>query len=418
MLPPPLNAPEDPQSRLRMLDALRGLALAGILLMNIEFFSRWLLDQSLRIDPAAGPAGIAGWLVYVFVQGKFWLLFAMLFGIGFALMQERLEANGRPFVRIQVRRSLALIGFGLLHAVLLWPGDVLLIYGLAALILLAFRRLPEIVLWLTGLGLYLGVALFSLLVAGALSLLPADALTELGEISASAEQIAAVDAIYRDGSFLAITLQRLSDLGDLAAAIAMGQLPMALGAFLIGLWLWRSGRLRDPAAHRRFWTLGLLIGAVLGGALTALSLSVGTQLSLITEPGTTLLAQSWMLLANPGLALVWLAGFVLLWQTSTGARVLGLLAPAGRMALTHYLTQSVICSLLFYGYGLGWYGQLDRLEQVLLALALVAAQWLVSPLWLSTFHYGPAEWLWRWLTYGERPPFRRAAVGSATPAQP
>lgn len=286
----------------------------------------------------------------------------------------------------------------------------MLIYGLAALILLAFRRLPEVVLWLTGVGLYLGVALFSLLVGGALSLLPADALAELsGEISATAEQIAAVDAIYRDGGFLAITLQRLADLGDLAAAIVMGQLPMALGAFLIGLWLWRSGRLRDPAAHRRFWTLGLLIGALVGGALTALSLSIGTQLSLITEPGTTIVAQSTMLLANPGLALVWLAGFVLLWQTSIGVRVLGLLAPAGRMALTHYLTHSVICSLLFYGYGLGWYGELDRLQQVLLALAIVVTQWLLSPLWLSTFHYGPAEWLWRWLTYGERPAFRRAA---------
>jgi uncharacterized protein len=413
MLPPPLHRLPDPSTRHRLLDALRGFALLGILLMNIEWFSRWLLDQSLRIDPGAGPAGIAAWLVYVCVQGKFWLLFATLFGVGFALMQERLEADGRPFVRIQCRRSLALIGFGLLHALLLWPGDVLMLYGLSALLLLAFRRLPGTVLWLTGLGLYLGVVLYSLAVGWLLGWLPAEVMTELaGELSPGAARIAAVEAIYRDGSFLAVTAQRLRDLGELVPVILFGQLPMALGSFLLGVWLWRSGPLRTPGAHRRFWVRMLIAGALLGVPLLTLSLSIGTQLDMATEPGTTVLAQSWMMLASLPLGLLWLSAFVLLWQSAVGARVLGLLAPAGRMALTHYLAQSLICSLLFFGYGLGWYGQLDRLEQVLLALAICTAQWLVSPLWLSAFQYGPMEWLWRALSYGEWPRFRRSAAVS------
>lgn len=416
MLPPPLNSPTDPAVRQHLLDALRGFALLGILLMNIEWFSRWLLDQSLRIDPDSGPAGLAGWIVYVFVQGKFWLLFATLFGVGFALMQERLEADGRPFVPIQRRRSLALIGFGLLHIVLIWPGDVLMLYGLSALILLAFRRLPQTVLWMTGLGLYLGVVMYSLGVGWLLGWLPADVMAELaGEISPDAGRIAAVEAIYREGSFLAVTAQRLSDLGELAAAILMGQLPMALGGFLLGVWLWRSGRLRDPAAHRPFWVYALIAGGALGVPLVMLALSSGTRLDMATDPGTTVVAQAWMMLASLPLALLWLSAFVLLWQLPVGTRVLGLLAPAGRMALTHYLSQSLICSLLFFGYGLGWYGQLDRLEQVLLAVAICGTQWLISPLWLSAFHYGPMEWLWRALTYGERPPFRRRG-GPATRA--
>lgn len=414
MSPTPQNGLIEPADRQRLLDALRGFALLGILLANIPWFNRPLSAPSLRIDPGDGPAGVAAWAVHVFVEGKFWLLFATLFGVGFAMMQQRLESKGQDFVSIQWRRSLALICFGLVHAVLLWPGDVLMTYGLSAVILLAFQRMPDSVWWKTGLGLYVSLALLLLTIGGLISRQPAAVVAAVEpEMQAAAisgaERLAAVEAIYREGSYLAVTGQRWRELFETAVPNALlASLWVTLGAFLLGGWLWRHGPLRNPGLHRRFWVRSFIGAALLGAPMAMLSLSFGTQFDAGTNIGHAIQADAWMMLANLPLALLWLSAFVLLWQTPIGERALAWLAPAGRMALTHYLSQSLICSLLFFGYGLGWYGQLDRLALALIAMTLCVAQWWVSPLWLSAFHYGPMEWAWRALSYGERPPLRRA----------
>ncbi|SDD43753.1 uncharacterized protein SAMN04488509_102453 [Aquimonas voraii] len=390
------------------MDALRGFALLGILLMNIEFFNRSVHDFMGGIDTSPGAAGLAAWIVYVFVQGKFWVLFSLLFGMGFALMQDRLESTGRPFGRLYFRRTLALMAFGLLHIVLLWPGDILFAYGITALMLMAFLQVRGVAMLVTGMGLYFGVSALWVLLGWAMGLMPESARLEMAaEMGDPLAQAAESNRIYATGGYLEISLHRAQEYFTvMLQTVLMFQVPMALGVFLLGAWLLRSGRIQNAGVHLRFWALTLLLGGVVGAVFIRLSLAVGTSFDLKTGMGDALLAAGLMSLGSLPLSMAYLAVFVLLFQTALGARVLGLLAPAGRMALSHYLLQSLVCSLLFYAYGLGWYGEVDRWGQVQIALAIFAAQVALSPLWLRHFRYGPMEWLWRTLTYGYPPSMR------------
>ncbi len=408
--PPPIATPRPPEDRLHLMDALRGFALLGILLMNIEFFNRSVHDYMSGIDTSPGAAGMAAWIVYVFVQGKFWVLFSLLFGMGFALMQDRLEGTGRPFGRLYFRRTLALMAFGLLHIVLLWPGDILFAYSITALVLMAFLKVRGVAVLITGMGLYFAVAALWVLLGAALGFMPEDAKAGMAEEMSKELSLAIEsDRIYATGGYLEISLHRAQEYFTvMLQTVLMFQVPMALGVFLLGAWLLRSGRIQNAGAHLRFWTLTLLLGGLVGAFFVHSSLSVGVNFDLRTQMGDALLAAGLMALGSLPLSMAYLAAFVLLSQTGLGARVLGLLAPAGRMALTNYLLQSLVCSLLFYGYGLGWYGEVDRWGQVQIALLIFAAQVALSPLWLRHFRYGPLEWFWRGLTYGHLPALRKS----------
>jgi uncharacterized protein len=261
----------------------------------------------------------------------------------------------------------------------------------------------------TGLGLYFGVSALWVLLGWAMGFMPEEAKAEMAaEMGDSVALGAASDRLYATGSYLEVSLHRAEEYFTvMLQTVLMFQVPMALGVFLLGAWLLRSGRIQNAQNHRRFWWLTLVIGALLGAVFIRSSLAVGVSFDLQTGLGEALLAAGLMSLGSLPLSMAYLAAFVLLFQTGLGARALSVLAPAGRMALTNYLLQSLVCSLLFYGYGLGWYGEVDRWGQVQIALWIFAAQVALSPLWLRHFRYGPLEWLWRGLTYGQLPALRR-----------
>ncbi len=395
------------RERLPIMDTLRGFALLGVFLMNIEFFTRPLQSYAGGVTPSEGLDHLLGLAIYVFVQGKFWVLFALLFGMGFALMRERAAAAGRPFVGLYLRRTLLLGLFGAVHIAFFWVGDILLAYAIAALFLLLLMKLRGSAAWVLGALLYLLMAGFWLLSGVGLMFLPPDILEPVRvEMAAIAEEGLRAAAVYRDGGFLEITRQRQADFEFLFTGAVIFQIPMILGVFLIGSWLVGSGRLVDPAAHRGFF-IKLAVGGLLLGALgMAASLSFGTSFDLVEDFAESTAALGLMAMANLPLALGYLALFVLL-AAGPLRRPLAVLAPAGRMALTNYLMQSVICSVIFYGYGLGLYGGIGRSGQVAIVLVVFALQVVFSHWWLARFRYGPMEWLWRAGTYLQRPPFRR-----------
>jgi uncharacterized protein len=408
-------SPVPQTERAAVLDALRGFALLGILLMNIEAFVGPLNVALTGLDPEL--AGVDRWVdaaIYLLVQGKFYALFSLLFGVGFAVMMSRSEAAGRPFGSLYGRRLAALAAIGLAHMVLLWSGDILFTYAaIGAVLLLFFRktavqRLPR---W--GVAFYL---LPSLLMFGFAALIQIASLSPEGtaeveqELAKAGEQWqASIDAqrlaYGPEGSYLEATAQRLADFAQF-----LTQMPfwgaMILGMFLIGTWFWRSGMLANPTAHGARWRQLRLWGFLAGLPLVGLGLwlvptMLPHRLDLVSATAFFVTA-----LGNLALCLAYASTLVLAMESPRWRAAALLLAPAGRMALTNYLLQSVVCVGIFYGHGLGLYGQLSRAWQVPFVLLLFALQVIASDWWLARFRYGPMEWLWRWATYGRRPAFR------------
>ncbi len=396
--------PIAPDERIATLDVLRGLALLGILLMNMEAFVGPLDLSTSGIDPHW--QGVDRWadaFVYIFVQGKFFTLFSLLFGAGFAVMAQRAEVAGRDFARFYLRRSLGLLGIGLVHALLLWSGDILVVYALLSFLLLAFREAPRAWLPVMGVLAYLA-AVGLMLLLGALMLLVPDEVTAAQATHAQAA-IEAQRQAYGHGTYGQAVLQRLRDFGaSLGALLVVG--PQVLGMFLIGSWFARSGAIAHPDAHQRLFTW-LRRGALPLGLALMLAC---TWYQPWLAPGRFDLRSAAVYGGSALAGLLMCLGY-LAWGVRW-SHALRWLAPAGRMALSNYLGQSLVCTLLFYGYGLGWFEQMGRAWQLLFAVALFAAQVALSRAWLRHFRFGPMEWLWRAITYWRWPPLRRDAAGA------
>jgi uncharacterized protein len=426
-------APVAAHERIQALDVVRGFALIGIFLMNMEFFARPMQDISgPGIDPAAvGLDRLAEFLVFFFVQSKFWTLFSLLFGMGFAVMIERARRAGRPFVPAYLRRSLALLGIGAVHAVLVWSGDILVTYALAALLLLAVRGVRHA--WLRSLHgaapppmspgrlATWGVASYCLplvlaLVFGAMGSFspaqPPDAATahrqaehgtEMGQVRERAAYA------YAAGTYAEAVGQRWIDTAEQLESLPQF-LPFVLGVFVLGMGILRAGILERPREHRPILRAMRNAGLPAGFAMMALSTWLGTGMGFSEFKLPDAVQVVTYLAAGLVLALAYGATLVLALDGPLGPWLQRWLAPAGRMALTNYLAQSVFGSLLFYGYGFGQWGHIGRAQGVALAFGFYALQLVASRLWLARFRFGPAEWLWRALTYLHLPPMRRAAV--------
>ena len=449
--PLPTAKPQASDERIDALDYARGFALLGIVLMNVEWFDRPIAGLLNGIP--AEYTGIHLWLdrlVEWLIQGKFYPLFSLLFGMGFAVMLQRGEARAGAggFVAIYLRRLIALFAFGLLHGVLFYPGDILHAYAFGGVVLLI------------GYGLVLGLAklrggrrphvrwlaIVPLVMLVGLPLLGGIGYTayELAEAKSEAAVTAAAPAkpdakpetrpdttpdakspaeqraerrargqkayddarkIYQTGTWLEITQLRWKELTRQMSLFAGFGLQVVL-IFMLGAWFVFSGTLKDIAGHRRLFERLAYIGLPLGIVL-ALAQPVASAYR-DTLPGAW-----WGVIGGAGQSSIMLmcvgyfAWFVLVAQSPVWSKRVAFLPDVGRMALTHYILQSAVLSTIFAAYGLGLHGHLSRGWQLLLVLALFAAQVLWSRWWMARYRFGPLEWLWRALTYLRWPPMRR-----------
>jgi len=396
-----------PGGRLDHLDALRGFALLGIALMNVEYFTAPLSELGGGVQPGQGVLDAAAdGFVYLLVQAKFWTLFSLLFGMGFVLMLDRARAAGVPFVPVYLRRIAGLLAIGLAHAWLVWAGDILVSYAFAALGLLLFFRdtrtenmLPcGLLLW--------GVFCTLMLASGAMFLFggggaDAGADAVLGELARMrAREIAA----YGAGTWWEATTLRIHYWRETAGS-QLALLPALLGTFLLGGWMVRAGMVAEPGRHRR--TLQRLVawGAMAGLLLTLASVAVDPAPGRAGSVGRAIIAGTLHMAGGLPMALAYVAAGLLL--ASRAGSLCSVLAPAGRMALSNYLLQSLVGTWIFYGHGLGMWGEVGRAAQVLGVLVFFALQLLASRWWLQRFRQGPVEWLWRAFIYWRVPPLRR-----------
>ncbi|MEM7053046.1 MAG: DUF418 domain-containing protein [Pseudomonadota bacterium] len=402
--------PTQEQNRLIHLDVLRGFALLGILLVNFALFTAPIQSIMLGPDPSLqGIDATANWLVRWLAEGKFYALFSMLFGAGFALTFLKAEQTGASYRGVYFRRLLTLLLIGTAHMLLVWSGDILLIYATLAFIMwLLFSRTPQRRLWKWAIFFFLIPVLLMWL--GALSIAAMQAIggEEVAAMNAQFEAdyaasqaaVAAAATIHAEGSWVENIHQRWQDLIWMAE-IAIFWIPAILGYFLIGRWLLVSRRLIEPQNHVEFFRKWRLWGLLLGLSLSAAGLYAMHDSQLVVPDipmalGVTLAQVSAILLSLGYLSTVVLS-----------VDKLRFLAPAGRMALTNYLVQSLFWTWMFLGYGVGLWGEVPRSLQVLLAFVFFALQIVFSQWWLKRFRFGPAEWLWRSLTYLKAPPMRR-----------
>jgi len=393
--------------RLDQLDVLRGFALFGILLVNFEFFLNPI--QSVVLGHAGGLQSVGDGVdlgIKILAEGKFYPLFSMLFGAGFALMYERAVERGQGFWGVYLRRLLLLLSFGLAHMLLIWSGDILLTYALVAfLMVLFFRRTPASRLPKWAVVFLLLPSLVQLALFGLLAMVPPEAAADVQqqfatELASTRETVAQAAAIYANGTFIEATAQRFDDLLFLLSSFLFW-IPPILGFFLIGRWLIVTGRLADPDGHAGFYSAALKLGFLLGLPLCIVAGWLIWPENLIQPTPGLALASICLAVGAPLLALGYLALVVV------NRRRLSWLAPAGRMALTNYLLQSLFWTWVIYGYGLGLGPEIPGALTPVLVVAFFALQILISRWWLQRFRFGPAEWLWRSLTYLSPQPMRK-----------
>jgi uncharacterized protein len=411
---PATAGPVLPTERLVVLDILRGFALFGILAVNMAYFSTPIYSILAGLEPWDSALDNAvTWLIRFVFESKFYMLFSFLFGLGLSIQMARAAARGTRFVPFYVRRLLILLVIGLAHALLIWIGDILTTYALLGFPLLLFRRRGPAAL-LIGAGILLAVPLlFSVLPAALLELsrLSPEARVEIDRSVADsatfyARQAEQAQRVYATGSFAAITAQRAQDLAFFYPIYLLFVSPTILAMFLLGLYAGKRGIFQESAAHRpllrRVLVWGLSIG--LAGNLIYATISDLSSRALPTLLSAVAAVAGGI--SAPALCLGYIAAITLLVQRAGWRPRLTLLAPVGRMALSNYLLQSLVCTTLFYGYGFGLFGQVGPAPGLLLTIVIYTLQIPLSHWWLRRFQFGPVEWLWRTLSYGRPQPFR------------
>jgi uncharacterized protein len=402
------SGPTTQSERIRSLDVLRGFAVLGILIMNIQSFA--MIGAAYFNPTSYGDLTGANYMVWLlshlFADMKMMALFSMLFGAGMVLMAERMEASGRRPARVHYRRTFILLLVGIAHGWLLWTGDILYAYAMCGFLVYLFRKNGAKTLIALGV-LALSVAtLISLAAQASMPMWDSASLKEFAEMwEPTQAQIAAEIDAYR-GSWSAQNEVRFMDaLGMETGAFLSFLSWRAGGLMLVGMGLFKLGVFGAelPAkTYKKMMGTGILVGLPL--VASGVWYHTATNWALETGFFGGVQFNYW---GSLFVALGWIGVVMLFCQTWSQSWLYRSLAATGQMALTNYLMQTIICTTIFYGHGFGLFGSVERTGQILIVFGVWAVQLLWSPWWLARFRFGPFEWLWRSLTYMRLQPLRR-----------
>ncbi|MGX5173244.1 DUF418 domain-containing protein [Aliikangiella sp. IMCC44653] len=396
--------PTESNARITALDFIRGIAIFGILIMNVQSFGNVFASYfNPTVNGDFAGINLATWFITnLFFEQKFYTIFSMLFGAGICLMASNAQTKNQSPAKIHYRRSFWLLVFGFCHGYLIWYGDILATYGIVALfVYFSWQKSVKFLYWM-GSSLIAVLALFMLL--GYATIPPEEVAKMQLDFIPTQQKIDKVTAAYQAGwgeNFA----QRAESMQMMLGYMAFGSFRIA-GGMMLGMALYKQGILtakRSRAFYYKLATWGILVGILVVGYGTWLLYQSGfvsvkevqMKLSLFNYLGSVILAIGYIGLFN----VIYL---------SDGLKGLKMrLQAVGQMAFSNYITQSLVCTFIFYGFGLGLFGQLSRFEMVIVAIALFVAQLFYSKWWLERFYYGPLEWGWRCLTYMAWQKFRR-----------
>ncbi len=393
--------------RIDLIDALRGFALFGILLVHCgQWFAAAQLPRQVYEAQGGGVGnGISQTVIGIFFDGKFYTFFSFLFGLSFALMLTRsTDSPGRFYGRF-AWRLVVLGGIGLLHH-MLWRGDILSIYALVGFALLPFGRLSNRVVLVVGLLLVTNVPT-RIQVAYDTYLAPPK--PKKPDSDNGDKEVVAYYKVVKEGNLRTLAGFNLAAFGEkMRFQVESGRIYITLGFFLLGLYAGRRQLFQQFSRHKAWFRQRCRFTGFAVLALTAIGVG------LLAVFGNTKQPPAWAMtvfnvlydLQSTCLTLFYITGLSLLWQRPFWQKTVTALASVGKVALSSYVGQSVVGTFLFFGYGLGLIGEIPLWQAALLTFPIFAAQIFLSRLWLKKFRYGPLEWLWRSATYLRVQPLR------------
>ncbi|NIM51981.1 MAG: DUF418 domain-containing protein [Gemmatimonadales bacterium] len=375
--------------------------------MNIQGFA---MPQAAYLNPTVYGelAGLNGWvwrLSHLLTDQKFLTIFSLLFGAGIVLMGQRLEAKGFKSPAVHYRRTLGLLIIGLLHAYLLWQGDILVTYALCALVVFWFRRVRPKTLLTLGILTMAVYSVFSVLFAVSMPYWPSESMAALQEVwRPTPEMIRDEVAAYQSDWLAQMEFRVPGSLAFQTIVFATFMGWRAAGLMLIGMALYKWGVLTG-ARSRPFYVRTLVGGLAVGLPIIAYGMARNSAEAWSVEYSMYLGSQFnyW---GAPLVSLSYVAVVMLVCRSPRLTPLTRPFAAVGRTALSNYLLQTIVCTTLFYGHGLGLFGQVSRVHQFLVCVAVWVFQVLVTLVWLRYFRFGPLEWLWRSATYLRFQPLR------------
>ncbi|TDQ37440.1 DUF418 domain-containing protein [Aureibacillus halotolerans] len=388
------SKPIQQADRIQSLDVIRGFALIGILLSNMSGFKSLVFHDLSLPTWSPHPLDAFGQLVLeLFVTAKFYPLFSILFGIGFYLFYSRLSERNLNGKALFKRRMATLLCIGLVHLIFIWSGDILHTYAIAGFILLLFRRKSseQLLRWGILLIIFTGVGTALLGVAAAY------ANTDVGSGS-----LLPIMQLFQTGSYGEILSFRWQSEAVLLLFSLPFTLPNVLGLFLIGMAFGKMNAFKNVEKYKTMWRRLAIHGGWIGLFFSLLFVSLRHDWLPIPAHLGYALSDAVNLIGGPILTVSYIAVFVLLLQKEGWQRRVTALSALGRMALTNYLAQSLICVFMFYGFGFGLFGQVSVVQGMLIAVVIILVQMLLSSLWLRHAEQGPVEWIWRKLIYGKK----------------
>ncbi|MBT6270333.1 MAG: DUF418 domain-containing protein [Phycisphaerae bacterium] len=387
--------------RIASLDVLRGVAVLGILLMNIVSFSMVTAAYELPTvyNDMAGPDWWTWLVLHYIADTKFMSIFSILFGAGVCIFMERANSKGHSVWKLQTSRMGWLFVIGILHAYLLWFGDILVTYAISGMLIATVRNWKPAVLFILGFALMFIIPIvFKLFIFWTMQFWPEkDVLAMQQSVILDSPEVQLEIAAYT-GSWLDQLPHRVS----IAFMLQFIILPLYLlwhcvGLMMVGMAAYKLNIL-SASKSVRFYIVIIALSALIGFPLIAIG--VWQKQLHDWDPATVqFLVSNWNSAGGVFIAFVWICLVMLVCKLGMLTYARKALAATGQMALTNYLGQTIICTFIFYGHGLGLFGQLERVELLYVAVAIWVFQIIFSMFWLSKFRFGPFEWLWRSATY-------------------
>lgn len=393
-------SPISHSDRIVSIDLLRGVAVLGILIMNIQHFS---MPTAAYINPGAygDLTGLNKWvwiISHILASGKFMAIFSMLFGAGVLLFTGRAEAKGLNSALLHYRRMGWLLIFGMMHGYLLWTGDILVSYSLCGMLVFLFRnKRPVTLIWIA-LPFFLFPILLDFFFIGSISQWSTEAyqftMESWNPNTASIEHH--LDE-YRSGWLGQMGPRIQGTLFMQTSYFMMQSFWRAMAMMLLGMALYKW-QVFSAVRSSRFYLKMILIGLSVGFLLTGLGVILNFKNQWVME-FSMFFGEQFNYVGSVGTALGYTGLVMLLSKSMRCAGMKSRLSAVGRMAFTNYILMTIIGTLIFYGHGLGLYGSVERKFQIILVLAIWILILIFSPLWLKRFRFGPLESLWRGLTY-------------------